>query len=160
MVSAGVWEAGSGAVFDLTSNARRPEGWTSADAAGLAVLPGLVKAYEVESSDEIDHAFRVTVRATNGHVWPASHTAGSTSGAPPLGTRLRLKDAVDISGFPEEARRIFAAMKRYGLIIADNGIDMYVQGTMDERWDNSVLNPAFHALSADDFEVVELGWPR
>lgn len=151
------WEAGSGAVFDLSSNDRRPEGWTSADAAGLAVLPGLVKYHEVEA-DEIRHALRVTVRATDGHVWPASHTAGSTSGAPPLGTRLRLKDDVDTSGYPVDMQRIFEAMKRYGLIIADNGSDMYVQGTMDERWDNDVLNPAFHSLHADDFEVVELGW--
>ncbi|MEM7415421.1 MAG: hypothetical protein AAF389_07990 [Gemmatimonadota bacterium] len=156
--SRGAWEAGSGAVFDLSSNDRRPEGWTSADAAGLAVLPGLIKAHEVESGDDIRHAFRVTTRATNGHVWPASHTAGSTSGAPPLGARLRLKASFDESGFPDEVQRIFVAMKRYGLIIADNGSDMFVQGTMDDRWDNSVLNPAFHALTADDFEVIELGW--
>jgi len=152
------WEAGSGAVFDLASNGRRTEGWTSADAAGLAVLPGLVKAHEVESGDPIEHAFRVTVRATDGHVWPASHTAGSTNGAPPLGTRLRLRADVDLSGYPPEVQRIFGAMKRYGLIIADNGSDMYVQGTMDDRWDNDVLNPAFRSLRAEDFEVVELGW--
>lgn len=151
------WEAGSGAVFDLSSNDRRPEGWTSSDAAGLAVLPGLVKYHEVEN-DDITHALRVTVRATDGHVWPASHTAGSTAGAPPLGTRLRLRADFDTSGFPADMRRIFDAMKQYGLIIADNGSDMFVQGTMDERWDNDVLNPAFHSLYADDFEVIELGW--
>jgi hypothetical protein len=152
------WEAGSGAVFDLGSNARRPEGWTSADAAGLALFPGLVRADEVFGPDEIAHAFRFTTRATNGHVWPASHTAGSTPGAPPLGARLRMKEATDISGHSPEVQKIFRAMKRYGLILADNGSDMYIQGTMDPVWDNDVLNPAFHAHHADDFEVVELGW--
>ena len=155
---AGRWEAGSGAVFDLASNDRRPEGWTSADAAGLAVLPGLVKAHEFQAGTPIRHAFRVTLRATNGHVWPASHTAGSTTEAPPMGARLRLKSTVDLSAYPPDVRRIFEAMKAYGLIVADNGSDMYVQGTMDAAWDNGVLNPAFHALTADDFEVVELGW--
>ena len=154
------WEADSGAVFDLSSNARRPEGWTSADAAGLAILPGLVRYDEAFGSAEITHAFRVTTRATNGYVWPASHRAGSTVGAPPLGARLRLKASKDLSGFTPELQRIFRAMKRYGLIVADNGSDMYVSGTMDARWNNSVLNPAFRALTADDFEVIELGWKR
>lgn len=154
------WEADSGAIFDLATNDRRPEGWTSADAAGLAIFPGLVRHDEVFSAGEITHAFRVTTRATNGYVWPASHRAGSTAGAPPMGARLRLKASKDISGFPAEIQRIFRAMKRYGLIVADNGSDMYVSGTMDPRWDNSVLNPAFRALTADDFEVIELGWRR
>jgi hypothetical protein len=154
----GVWEAGSGAIFDLSNNARRPEGWTSADAAGLAILPGLVRYDEVYGTDDITHAFRVTTRATNGYVWPASHRAGSTSGAPPLGARLRLKASKDISAFPAELQRIFRAMKRYGLIVADNGSDMYISGTMDARWNNDVLNPAFRALTADDFEVLQLGW--
>ncbi len=125
------WEAGSGAVFDLTSNTRRPEGWTSADAAGLAILPGLVRYDEVHGSGEIQHAFRVTVRVTDGHVWPASHTAGATIGAPPMGTRLRLRASKDLSGFSEPMQRIFRAMKTYGLIVADNGSDMFVTGTMD-----------------------------
>jgi hypothetical protein len=152
------WRAGSGAVWDLASNGRRPNGWTSADAAGLAIFPGLVRWDEVASSGEIDHAFRVTTRSTNGYVWPASHAAGSTAGAPPMGTRLRLKASVDLSSYPAEAQKIFRAMKRYGLIVADNGTDMYVSGTMDPHWDNGVLNPAFHSLHADDFEVIELGW--
>jgi hypothetical protein len=156
--TSGSWTAGSGAVFDLDTNDRRPDGWTSADAAGLAILPGLVKAHEVESGDPIRHAFRVTVRDTDGYVWPASHEAGSNPNAPPMGTRLRLKVSVDLSGYPASMQRIFVAMKTYGLIVADNGSDMYVQGTMDERWDNGVLNPAFHSLYADDFEVIELGW--
>ncbi len=150
------WEAGSGAVFDLHSNARRPEGWTSADAAGLAILPGLVRFDE--TSGTIPHAFRVTFRATDGHVFPASHSAGSTSGAPPMGARLRLKASVDLSGYAPEVRRVFQAMKTYGLIVADNGSDFYVSGTMDARWDNDVLNPAFASLHSDDFEFVELGW--
>jgi hypothetical protein len=152
------WEAGSGAVFDLATNHRRTEGWTSADAAGLAILPGLVRFDEVAAGTPIRHAFRVTVRATNGHVWPASHTAGSTAGAPPMGTRLRLKAARDLSGYAPEIRRIFQAMKTYGLIVADNGSDLYVSGTMDPNWDNDVLNPAFASLTADDFEVLQLGW--
>jgi hypothetical protein len=152
------WEAGSGAIFDLSTNDRRPEGWTSADAAGLAILPGLVRHDEAFGTGEITHAFRVTTRATNGYVWPASHRAGSTVGAPPMGARLRLKASKDISGFTPELQRIFRAMKRYGLIVADNGSDMYISGTMDARWNNSVLNPAFRALTADDFEVIQLGW--
>ena len=91
----------------------------------------------------IRHAFRVTVRDTNGYVFPASHVAGARTGAPPMGTRLRLKASKDISGFPAPVQRIFQAMKTYGLIVADNGSDMYVQGTYDTRWDNDVLNPAF-----------------
>jgi hypothetical protein len=156
--SAGRWEAGSGAVFDLSTNDRRPEGWTSADAAGLAIFPGLVRHDEVAAPGPITHAFRVTTRATNGYVWPASHQAGSTAGAPPMGARLRLKASVDLSGYSSDMRKIFEAMKTYGLIVADNGTDMYVTGTMDPAWDNDVLNPAFHSLTADDFEVVELGW--
>jgi len=156
--SAGRWEAGSGAIFDLNRNDRRPEGWTSADAAGLAILPGLVRYDEVASSGDIRHAFRVTVRATDDYVWPASHRAGSTSGALPMGARLRLKASKDISGFSSDMQRIFRAMKTYGLIVADHGSDMYITGAMDSRWDNDQLNPAFAALTAGDFEVVELGW--
>lgn len=152
------WEAGSGAVFPLDSNARRPDGWTSADAAGLAILPGLIRYDEVFGPDPIRHAFRVTVRATNGYVYPASHRAGRTAGALPLGARLRLKASKDISGFPEPLRKIFQAMKTYGLIVADNGSDMFVTGTYDTRWNNDVLNPAFRSLRASDFEVIQLGW--
>lgn len=152
------WEAGSGAFFDMNVNGRRPEGWTSADAAGLAILPGLVRYDEVYGPDEIRHAFRVTVRATNGHVWPASHTAGSNPSALPMGARLRLKASKDISGYAPEVQKIFRAMKKYGLIVADNGSDMYVSGEYDPRWDNDILNPAFHSLRAQDFEVVQRGW--
>jgi len=156
----GHWEAGSGAFFDMNTNNRRPEGWTSADAAGLAILPGLVRYDEVydPTVTEIEHAFRVTVRRTNGYVYPASHRAGSTVGALPMGARLRLKANKDISGFTPEIQKIFRAMKRHGLIVADNGSDMYITGTFDVRWDNDILNPAFAALTASDFEVVQLGW--
>jgi hypothetical protein len=152
------WHAGSGAFFDLNSNARRPDDWTSADAAGLAILPGLVRYDEAFGSDEIRHAFRVTVRATNGYVFPASHRAGSTPGALPMGARLRLKASRDLSGFTPELQKIFRAMQRYGLIVADNGSDLFVSGTYDTRWNNDVLNPAFRAITASDFEVIKLGF--
>jgi len=152
------WHAGSGAFFDLNANGRRPDGWTSADAAGLAIMPGLVRYDEVFGPGEIGHAFRVTVRATNGYVYPASHRAGSTTGALPMGARLRLKAGRNLSAFPPELQKIFRAMQRYGLIVADNGSDLYVSGTYDTRWNNDVLNPAFRALTAGDFEVIQLGF--
>jgi hypothetical protein len=129
------WHAGSGAFFDMNTNGRRPDGWTSADAAGLAILPGLVRYDEA-----------------------ASHRAGSTTSALPMGARLRLKASKDLSGYRPELQRIFRAMQRYGLIVADNGSDMYISGTFDTRWDNGILNPAFASLTASDFEVVQLGW--
>jgi len=158
------WHAGSGAFWDMKTNGTRPLGWTSADAAGLQILPGLVRydeAYDAEGTNvpEIGHAFRVTVRSTNGYVWPASHAAGSASGALPMGARLRLKASTPLpAGADAGFARIFAAMKKYGLIVADNGSDMYVSGTYDVNWNNDVLNPLFAALTASDFEVVKLGW--
>jgi hypothetical protein len=156
------WLAGSGAFFDMNSNIRRPETWTSADAAGLAILPGLVRYDEVYDPNvtEIRHAFRVTVRATNGYVYPASHRAGSTPGALPMGARLRLKANVDITQRSSDPniQKIFRAMQKYGLIVADNGSDMFVSGTHDSQWNNDVLNPAFRALNANDFEVIQLGY--
>ena len=158
----GKWFAGSGAFFDMNTNNRRPDTWTSADAAGLAVLPGLVRYDEVYDPTlaEIRHAFRVTVRATNGYVYPASHRAGSTAGALPMGARLRLKASVDVTQRTTDPniQKIFRAMQRYGLIVADNGSDMYVTGTYDTRWDNDILNPAFRNLTASDFEIIELGY--
>jgi hypothetical protein len=152
------WNAGSGAFFDLSTNGRRPDGWTSADAAGLAILPGLVRYDEVFGADEIQHALRVTVRATNGYVYPASHRAGSMPGALPMGARLRLKASRSLASYRPEVQKIFRAMQRYGMIVADNGSDLYVSGTFDTRWDNDVLNPAFSSLSASDFEVITLGF--
>lgn len=159
------WHAGSGAFFDMGRNDRRPEGWTSADASGMAIFPGLVRYDEAANPaiPEISHALRVTLRASNGYVYPASHAAGSTAGALPMGARLRLKalvDGVDPVTRTNDpvARKIFRAMQKYGLIMADNGSDMYVSGTFDVRWDNGVLNPAFSSLRAGDFEVIQLGW--
>jgi hypothetical protein len=161
----GKWYAGSGAFFDLSTNARRPDGWTSADAAGLAIFPGLVRYDEVfnDTTTPIGHAFRVTVRSTNGYVWPASHRAGSTAGALPMGARLRLKASVNgqdpaLRTTNPYMRKIFRALQQHGLMVADNGSDMYITGTFDTRWDNGVLNPAFALLTAGDFEVVQLGW--
>jgi hypothetical protein len=158
----GKWFAGSGAFFDMNANNRRPNGWTSADAAGLAILPGLVRYDEVDDPNvtEIRHALRVTVRATNGYVYPASHRAGSTAGALPMGARLRLKASVNVTQRTSDAnmQKIFRAMQKYGLIVADNGSDMYITGTYDTRWNNDILNPAFANLSASDFEVIQLGY--
>jgi hypothetical protein len=151
------WRAGSGAFFDMKTNDRRPDTWTSADAAGLAILPGLVRYDEVFGPDEIKHAFRVTLRASNGYVFPASHSAGNNPSALPMGARLRLKEGKDISSFPAPMQKIFRAMKKYGLIMADNGSDMYISGTFNTSWDNDVLNPAFAALKASDFEVIQRG---
>lgn len=159
------WYAGSGAFFDMKTNSRRPDTWTSADAAGLAIFPGLVRydeAYDAAVTD-IGHAFRVTVRSTNGYVYPASHRAGSTSGALPMGARLRLKKSVSgqdpaLRTSDPNVQKIFRAMQKHGLIVADNGSDMYITGTFDKRWNNGILNPAFAMLSASDFEVVQLGW--
>jgi hypothetical protein len=159
------WRAGSGAFFDMKTNNRRPDTWTSADAAGLAIFPGLVRYDEAwnPAITDIGHAFRVTVRATNGYVYPASHRAGSTAGALPMGARLRLKksvNGVDPASRTTDAnvQKIFRAMQKYGLIVADNGSDMYITGTFDTRWNNDILNPAFALLSASDFEVVQLSW--
>ena len=158
----GKWFAGSGAFFDMNTNNRRPDTWTSADAAGLAILPGLVRYDEVydPTITEIRHALRVTVRATNGYVYPASHRAGSTSGALPMGARLRLKSGIDITQRTSDPnmQKIFRAMQKYGLIVADNGSDMYITGTYDTRWNNDILNPAFDNLTASDFEVIQLGY--
>ena len=151
------WEANVGAIFDLAANARRPDEWTSSDAAGLAILPGLVR-YDEASRGPIRHAMRVTVRATNGYVWPASHRAGNTPGALPMGARLRMKASKDLSSYPAIVRNIFRGMQTHGLIVADNGTDLYVSGAMDSRWNNDVLNPAFHGLTANDFEIIMLGW--
>jgi hypothetical protein len=159
------WYAGSGAFFDMNTNNRRPDGWTSADAAGLAILPGLVRYDEAwnPAVTDIGHALRVTVRATNGYVYPASHRAGSTSGALPMGARLRLKTNVGgqdpaLRSADPNIQKIFRAMQKYGLIVADNGSDMYITGTFDTRWNNDILNPAFSLLTASDFEVIQLGW--
>lgn len=156
----GRWEAGSGAIWPLETDLRRPDGWTSADAAGMAILPGLIRYDEAYGANPILHAFRMTVHGVNGYVFPASHyaTTDDNPDAPPLGARLRLKAGKDISGYPAHIQRIFQAMKTYGLIVADTGSDMYVQGTYNALWDNDQLNPYFDDLHASDFEVIRLGW--
>jgi len=127
--------AGSGAVYDLTSNALRPAGWTSADAAGLPIMAGLLR-YDEVAFGEVDHAIRVTASCTHdAYIWPARHEAGTKNRrCPPMGARFRLKAGFDGSAFSPEARVVIKAMKRYGLIVADNGSDWYFQGTVDPRW--------------------------
>lgn len=151
----GSWTAGSGAAFNLRSNQLRPAGWTSADAAGLSVLAGLVQ-YDEVASGHIDHALRITVPKTDAaYLWPARHSAGSSdSSLPPMGLRLRLKADVDISGLPPEARVIAQALKTYGAIVADNGSAWYISGTQDSRWDNDQLD-ALKQFTGSDFEVVD-----
>ena len=133
--------AGSGAAFDLTSNALRPAGWTSADAAGLPIFPGLVRWDEVQAG-HIDHAIRFTVDCTTAaYIWPARHQAGvSDTHCPPMGARFRLRAGFDIAGFSADARVILRAMQHYGMIVADNGSDWYFQGAVDPGWTNGLLD--------------------
>lgn len=149
------WYAGSGAIFDLKSNALRPAGWTSADAAGLPILPGLVR-YDEVATGQIRHALRFTAPATNGtYIWPARHKTSSpfNPSAPPMGQRFRLKASYDISGFSQQAKVIARAMQVYGLILADNGSAWYVTGVPDPRWDNDVLHE-LDVIHGSDFEAV------
>ena len=153
--SGGAWLAGSGAIWNLRSNALRPDGWTSADAAGLPILPGLARWDEV-SAGAILHALRFTAPHTrSAHIYPARHHAGEGSAAslPPMGLRVRLKASVDISGFGPQARVILTALKRYGMILADNGSPWYLTGAPHASWDDDQLHD-FHQLTGADFEVV------
>ena len=137
----GDWEAGSGAIFDLSSHALRPEGWTSADAAGLPILPGLVRYDEVQAG-EIRHAIRFTCAQTRrAYVWPARHFASSSNdpARPAMGQRFRLKADYDISGYSDEARVILQALKTYGMILADNGSNWYITGEHHPDWDDEAL---------------------
>jgi hypothetical protein len=152
----GSWHAGSGAVFNLRSDRLRPRNWTSADAAGLPILPGLVR-YDEVAAGAIRHAIRVTVsRSRNTFLWPARHQASSLTGAslPPMGLRLRMKASVSLAGLPPQSRVIAQAMKTYGLIVADNGSSWFFSGTQDSRWNNDDLN-ALKAFTGADFEVVD-----
>ncbi|HLJ56164.1 MAG TPA: hypothetical protein VKT77_14080 [Chthonomonadaceae bacterium] len=153
------WKAGSGAIFDLSSSAERSAGWTSADAAGLPIFPGLARYDEAVERKEITHALRFTCRhSRHAYVPPARHFASSKTDAdlPPMGMRVRLKDSVDISGYPETAQVILRALKRYGMILADNGSDWYVSGAPDPRWNDDALN-TLKRIRGRDFEVVEMG---
>jgi hypothetical protein len=150
------WHAGSGATWDLRSNRLRPRGWTSADAAGLPILPGLAR-YDEVAAGAIRHALRFTApRTRTADVWPARHPAGSSSSPslPPMGLRVRLKRGTSLRGLPRQARIVAQAMKRYGLMLADNGSPWYVSGAPDPHWDNDQLH-ALDRLSGHDFEVVD-----
>jgi hypothetical protein len=153
------WTAASGAIFDLRSNHLRDAGWTSADAAGLPILPGLARYAEV-AAGSIDHALRFTARCTSAaYVYPARHYAvphecGSGAGYPPMGLRVRLKASVDISRLPYEARVVAQALETYGLILADNGSPWFISGAPDPRWSDDQLHQ-LNQLTGRDFEVVD-----
>jgi hypothetical protein len=152
------WEAGSGAVFNLRSNALRPNGWTSADAAGLPIFPLLVRYPEVQAG-QIDHALRVTVQLTQaGFIHPATHFASSSTdpALPPMGLRLRLKASYSLAGFHGESLIILRALKRYGLIVADNGSSWYITGAPDPRWNDEDLEQ-IKRVPGSAFEAVQTG---
>jgi hypothetical protein len=158
----GRWHAGSGAVWSLRKNALRPDGWTSADAAGLPILPGLLRWNEVKK-DRIDHAIRFTVPETSrAHLWPARHDAGSTDDPdyPPMGARFRLAASYDASGLSPYAQRVVAAMKTYGLVLADNGSPWFFQGEQNSRWPDRLVEDlktipaaAFVAVDTSSLQV-------
>ena len=155
-VSGTTWTAGSGAVWSLRSNDLRPDGWTSADAAGLPILPGLLRWKEVKNGT-VDHAIRFTTDATSdGYLWPARHQAGSTSDKayPPMGARFRLKASFPLSGFSAKARVVLKAMKTYGLVLADNGSPWYFQGEQNQHWPSAFVED-LKRIPASAFEAVD-----
>jgi hypothetical protein len=150
------WSAGSGAIWDLGSNALRPRGWTSADAAGLPILPGLARHDEV-AAGSIDHALRFTVRRSRrAYIYPARHFASpyTSRTLPPMGLRVRLRLNYPTTSFPPQARLVLRALKRYGMIVADNGSSWYVSGAPDPDWDNDDLH-ALGRIKGSDFRVVD-----
>ena len=150
------WKADSGAIFDLRSNALRPATWTSADAAGLPILPGLAR-YDEVAAGHINHALRFTVDTSQtAFIWPARHEAGGTdlTSAPPMGARFRLKASFDISSYPPQTRVILQALKTYGMIVADNGSNWYISGTPDDGWDNDDLH-TLGQVKGSNFEAVD-----
>lgn len=152
----GAWQAGSGAIYDLDSNALRPRGWTSADAAGLPILPGLAR-YDEVAAGAIRHALRFTAPQTRrGYLYPARHFASDSNDQtlPPMGLRIRLKASVDISGFGPQSRVVLRALKRYGMILADNGSPWYVTGAPDPGWDDDDLH-GLGDITGADFEAVD-----
>src|SRR5687767_930695 len=152
----GGWRAGSGAIWDLRSNRLRPAGWTSADAAGLPILPGLAR-YDEVARGRIDHALRFTVsRTRRAYVWPARHFASDLTDAslPPMGLRVRLKASFDTRAFPRQARIVLEALKRYGMIVADNGSDWFISGAPHPKWSNMELH-TLHRVPGSAFEVVD-----
>jgi hypothetical protein len=156
--SSGGWRAGSGAVWNLRSNRLRPAGWTSADAAGLPILPGLAR-YDEVARGRIDHALRFTVRRTRrAYMYPARHFASESNDPtlPPMGVRVRLRATFDVRGFPPQARVILTALKRYGMMLADNGSDWFISGAPHPSWNNDQLRTLRRVRGAD-FEVVDSG---
>ncbi len=154
----GWWTAGSGAVFDLRSNALRPDSWTSADAAGLPIVPGLVR-YEEVMAGEIRHALRFTAPQTRkAYVWPARHYASSLTGTqyPPMGQRFRLRADFDVSGFSAPIQVILTALKKYGMMLADNGSAWYLSGAPNENWDDDMLVSELWQVKGADFEAVDV----
>ncbi len=154
--SDGSWNAGAGAIFDLRDNALRPATWTSADAAGLPILPGLVR-YDEVAAGEIRHALRFTAPKTQrAFVWPARHFASSLTDSryPPMGQRFRLKADFDISVFPADAQVVLRALKKYGMILADNGSSWFVSGAPDDQWNNDTLH-TLTRVKGSDFEAVD-----
>ena len=150
------WKAGSGAIWSLRTNKLRPAGWTSADAAGLPIFPGLARYDEVKRG-VIDHALRFTVQRTRrSYVYPARHYASDSNDAslPPMGLRLRLKSSFDVSGYPRQARIVLVALKRYGMIVADNGSSWYITGAPSPGWSNDQLH-TLGRVKGSDFEVVQ-----
>jgi hypothetical protein len=155
-VSGSTWSAGSGAIWDLRSNALRPDGWTSADAAGLPILPGLVR-YDEVAAGIIAHALRFTApRTQTAHIYPARHDAGYSSSAayPPMGLRVRLKASVDISSFGPQAQVLLTALKRYGMILADNGSAWYITGAPSPSWNDTELH-LINQITGSMFEAVD-----
>ncbi len=153
----GSWNADSGAKYDLRSNALRTAGWTSADAAGLPIFPGLVR-YDEVASGAINHALRFTSNCSkDSYVWPARHKApsGSCTNPPPMGQRFRLKSTFNISSYPPRVQVILTALKQYGLILADNGSSWYISGTHDDRWIDSELVDSLRYVHGSDFEAVD-----
>lgn len=154
----GSWTAGSGAIFDLTSNSLRPAGWTSADAAGLPILPGLVN-YDEVASGRIDHALRFTApRTRRAYVWPARHYASSATdpNLPPMGQRFRLRADFDVTGFSPTNQVILRALQEYGMILADNGSAWFLSGVPDERWSNDDLRALRNGVHGSDFQAVDV----
>ena len=152
------WDCGSGALFDLTNGTSRPAGWTSADAAGMPIFPGLAR-YDEVTSGAINHALRLTVvHSRKAYVAPARHWASTLTGTnyPPMGMRVRLKASFDIMGFPPQAQVVLRALKKYGMFVADNGSNWYISGAPDARWDDNQLN-TLKTVTGSNFEVVQMG---
>jgi hypothetical protein len=154
--ASGKWRAGSGATWSLRSNRLRPDGWTSADAAGLPILPGLLRLGEVKRG-KVDHAIRFTTDTTDrSHVWPARHDAGSVSDPsyPPMGAWFRLRSSFPVSSYRADTRTILRAMKRHGMVLADNGSPWFFQGARSQRWPSALLDE-LKSIPASAFEAVD-----